>query len=626
MNRIGTNARLSQRLLSLAVLGLIPLSAEAGSVPAGGAGEPLRILGTNLGDTSVSHGGLPPAVGVASYQVMRASRRHPELSDGFGYTYHHSPDLLFWNERFHVAWKSNPKDEDVPPGHILWTTSRNGVDWEFPRLLFPTIEVGDGRATEWGARSYLRLASNGRLLAVAGFRDEVVVAFAVREIHRDGRFGPIYWIFRDPERATRAHDGLLPVYTESGDLGFVAACQETLRDRLFLEQAYDYGRFLERDKRMPWHERLNPEKRFGFGKAFSFCTRPDGAILAVAKLAWATLSFDAGETWTKPVQPKTLNVSRSKIWAQRTSDSRYALVYDPVTPGDSPRWPLVIVTGEDGVEFRDMRTVHEEVPRRRYLGLHKNMGPQYVRGIWPPNGGPPDDDLWLVYSVNKEDIWVSRVPVPVRTDAVGAVDDDFETSGADGLAPAWNVYSPLWAPVRVVRVPEGQNRALQLEDRDPYDSARVTRLFGSRGKARISFRVMADPDRGGRLEAEVVGPNRLPAVRLAWEADGRLTLDGEIAWMNVGRYSASRWVSVEIHADVETQRHSLSIDGKMVLPDARFAHRVDSLEGLTFRTGSMESWIPPPGEDSKYWDVSVEESTDHSIDTSTYYVDEVRVR
>jgi hypothetical protein len=460
---------------------------------------------------------------------------------------------------------------------------------------------------------------------VAGFRDGEVAAFAVREIGRGGTLGSTYWIFLDPERTTREHDTLFPSYTESDDPGFVEACAETLGDPLFLEQAYDNGRFLALDRRMPWHQLLNPEKKFGFGKAFSFCRRPDGAILGVAKLAWATLSFDSGKTWTRPVQPSTLNVSRSKIWAQRTSDSRYALVYDPIPPGDSPRWPLVIVTGDDGVTFQDMRTVYEDVPRRRYRGRAKNMGPQYVRGIWPANGAPPGKDLWLVYSVNKEDIWVSRVPVPVQVDAVGDVDDDFEAARSQGLVPAWNVYSPVWAPVRVVDVPDTTNRALRLQDRDPYDSARATRLFESRTKARVRFRVSAVPGDGGRLEVEVVGRKGVPAVQLALEAGGRLTVRDGTRQVEVGRYQAARWVPVDVRADSQTQRFSLSIDDKQVLLDGRFANRVDRLERLTFRTGAKELWIPPPGEDSKHRDTSVDEATDHPIDTSTYYIDDVKL-
>jgi hypothetical protein len=137
---------------------------------------------------------------------------------------------------------------------------------------------------------------------------------------------------------------------------------------------------------------------------------------------------------------------------------------------------------------------------------------------------------------------------------------------------------------------------------------------------------MADPKGGRGLQAEVVGPKGVPAVLLELTPDGRITLGDGSEAVEVGRHSASRWVSVEVDADAESQRYSLSIDGKKTSPDGPFLNRVDSLERITFRTGSREVWIPPPGEDSKYRDVSVDESTDRPIETSTYYIDDVTVR
>src|SRR4051794_8359508 len=44
-------------------------------------------------DPARADGGLAPAVGVQSFQVFRASRDVPELSDGYGWTYHHHVDM-----------------------------------------------------------------------------------------------------------------------------------------------------------------------------------------------------------------------------------------------------------------------------------------------------------------------------------------------------------------------------------------------------------------------------------------------------------------------------------------------------------------------------------------------------
>ena len=98
------------------------------------------------------------------------------------------------------------------------------------------------------------------------------------------------------------------------------------------------------------------------------------------------------------------------MWGQRTSDGRYALVYNP---HPVERFPLVVVHGDDGVRFSGMRVVFGDKPPLRYPGLHKVPGPQYVRGIseWSSDGSWKDSAMWVCYSVNKEDIWVSRVPL-----------------------------------------------------------------------------------------------------------------------------------------------------------------------------------------------------------------------
>ena len=63
--------------------------------------------------------------------------------------------------------------------------------------------------------------------------------------------------------------------------------------------------------------------------------------------------------------------------------------------------------------------------------------------------------MWLAYSVNKEDIWVSRIPVPLQTEGTG-----------------WNFYVPKWADASV----DKSDDQLRLEDHDPYDYARADRV------------------------------------------------------------------------------------------------------------------------------------------------------
>jgi hypothetical protein len=131
------------------------------------------------------------------------------------------------------------------------------------------------------------------------------------------------------------------------------------------------------------------------------------------------------------------------VWGQRTKDGRFAVLYNPANDG-THRWPLAIVTGEDGIVFDQMLAVHGEVAPRRYIGHAKDFGSQYMRGISEGNGDPPGTDLWITYSGNKEDIWISRIPVPVRYKVEGAVQDSFDALQVNGKIPDWNIYRPRW--------------------------------------------------------------------------------------------------------------------------------------------------------------------------------------
>src|SRR5207249_7522293 len=108
-----------------------------------------------------------------------------------------------------------------------------------------------------------------------------------------------------------------------------------------------------------------------------------------------------------------------------------------------------------------------------FQGLRIAVRPGHPR----KEGDPPGNDMWLTYSGNKEDIWISRVPVPIRYKIEGPVEDTFDSLTVGGKIPDWNIYAPRWAPAGIAAFPNARNRSLQLEDKDPYDYARAVRVF-----------------------------------------------------------------------------------------------------------------------------------------------------
>jgi hypothetical protein len=113
------------------------------------------------------------------------------------------------------------------------------------------------------------------------------------------------------------------------------------------------------------------------------------------------------------VRPVSLVTGMGKVWGQKLSDGRYALIYNP---DGSRRWPLALLTSDDGITFSHPVALHGDLPGKRYEGANKSPGASYHRGLskWNNDGSWKDKALWLVYSLNKEEIRVIRVPVPVK--------------------------------------------------------------------------------------------------------------------------------------------------------------------------------------------------------------------
>ena len=503
----------------------------------------------SLVDPTLADAGLPPAVGVQSYQIFRASKAIPEITDRKGWTYHHHVDMACWRGWLYVGWNSCERDEDVWPSRELYSTSIDGVHWTDPVELFP-----QGIST--ALRMYFFLAPNGRMLAIAGLRtstDDIEenkkAGLVVREIRKDHTLGDVLLLQQSGSSTAN-----LPEYQISTDEEFVNACRCVLANRIFLEQQ-DRGRLLG-ERRMKWHDASawpggqvpGDSEKWVCGKAFSFFTQPDSTRVGLCKMGYVTTSTDDGEHWSMPIIPPSLVTGKAKVWSQQTSDGRYALVYNPSRKN---RYPLIIVTSDDGRHFCNMRIVQGELPVQRYPGKFRSIGPQYVRGIseWSNDGSRSDNVMWLVYSMSKEDIWVSRVPLPLKADERRERIEGFDD---------WNLYVPKWASAQI------NGGEMRLENRDPYDYVRAARVFRESKRVKVSFELESN----GHLEIELLpkfGSAR--PVTIVNPGDGR----------------------IEIDADAERGVYSMWLDGEKTMTDCQFDQPVDALHRISFRTGAYRN-------------------------------------
>ena len=64
-------------------------------------------------------------------------------------------------------------------------------------------------------------------------------------------------------------------------------------------------------------------------KRLNFFHRKDGTLVGISKNGFTIVSTDEGKSWTPPAVPPTLLTNNAKVWVQKTSDDRYAMVYNP---------------------------------------------------------------------------------------------------------------------------------------------------------------------------------------------------------------------------------------------------------------------------------------------------------
>ena len=243
--------------------------------------------------------------------------------------------------------------------------------------------------------------------------------------------------------------------------------------------------------------------------------------------------------------------------------------------------------------FDDLLCLDGEVSPIRYQGIHKPVGSQYFRGIAEGNGDPPGSQMWVTYSMNKEDIWATRVRVPIRGSVDEPLREDFERARDAADLELWNLHVPKWAPISVVDDPlsVSPNRCLELRDEDPYEYALAERVFPESKTLALSFRVLPQQIGHGVLYVELQGPRSERPLQLRFDPEW-LSLDlGRVGVEPVG-IGPGRWLSVGIRADAGTQSYDLSINGEPVRRGVRFATRVDSLQRLVFRTGPWRGEVP----------------------------------
>lgn len=552
--------------------------------------DTVHYTGSTLVNVDYHHGQLAPAVGVHNIQVFRANREHPELAGGTNWTYNHAPMIAYWNNQFYLHFLSDPVGEHIPPGQTFLVTSKDGYHWSKPVIIFPPVKIPDGTTKEGRMevakdvysvnhqRMGFYVSKKNRLLTLAYYgivlgagddpNDGLGMGRAVREIYKDGSYGPIYFLRYN--KKWNQTNSAFPIYSSSKDKGFVKACNEILNNPLQVQQWVE-----EADRDDP----IIPLKKDL--KAFCWYHLPDGRVVGFWKNGLTSISLDEGKTWVyNPLRAPHVVNGNAKMWGQKTSDGKYATVYNP----SEFRWPLALSVSKDGLNFTNLLLVNGEITSMRYGGAYKSYGPQYIRGIIEGNGRPPDGNVWVTYSMNKEDIWVATIPVPITDKVTSDINEVFNEMQNGKELTYWNYNSGLWTPVTIEKTGTG-TKALTLHDWDPFDYARAERIIPSSKRLITEFTVIPEQDNNGWMDIEFTDCKGTAGVRLSFDSAGSIITKAGYRNKSLVKFKAGEQYNFRVELNTDTRFYTVSINGKN--SQGLFFAPLSSIDRVVFRTGPM---------------------------------------
>lgn len=340
--------------------------------------------------------GLSSATGTETFTVFKPSATADHYANGVA--------LVGFKGYLYCQWQSSAIHEDSSDTWVAFSRSADGKTWSVPAriagpgssdyktsggwwvngdTLVAYVNVWKSSTSPRGGNAFYATSTDGTtwsaLKALPMSDGTAMNGIVEQDPHAlpDGRI----------VNAAHFQPGLLvsPIYTDdkSGIRGWKRASYTNLA------VASDVSRELEP----------------------SWFRRGDGAVVMVFRdqnttyTKLASVSTDRGASWSTTVQT-AMPDSRAKQSAGNLPDGTAFLVSNPVT--GKRRSPLVVTLSKDGQTFDKawvLRKGGADLQAQKYAGKAKTLGYSYPKStIW--NGF-----LVAGYSVNKEDVQVTRVPV-----------------------------------------------------------------------------------------------------------------------------------------------------------------------------------------------------------------------
>ncbi len=347
--------------------------------------------------------------------------------DGEKSAYAHHPFITWFHGRYYVIWSGGFRNEDDCGQRVMMSRSADGIRWETP---FPAVEPFSCGGPDRVLTACGFYTDGEKLTAYVGvyrYRPSLVVkdpAYPVgrRPFEDAGHLDTaLYYVTTDDGECWTAPApvGLSmvanhsPVTVSSGRLiipGNIMFPYSDEKDgHSGFRTAGIYGDYFKGKPPVDDSESIRAVTKARGWNASLIC---EGSLYEIGGLLrmllrsnsgtlWCAESRDNGATWGDPY-PTEFTDCGSKFRCGRLPDGRYYCVSNP-EPG--ARLPLTISLSEDGEAFDIAYVLRDEPCAMRFPGFGKG-------GVYAyPDVLIRDGSLFIVYSVQKESIGITRVPL-----------------------------------------------------------------------------------------------------------------------------------------------------------------------------------------------------------------------
>ena len=372
------------------------------------------------------------------------------LQPGTG-AYAMSPMLSFLNGRFLATWKLSVSSEDEPGQRVMWAQSTDGVSWDTSsdgrsNELFPSMNATENPRVALFAEPTLLI--NGRVYAASSptqfclYPDQYQGLLLLRRVYDDapGSFGPLFWAaasippgfgeasarnnvtsLTQQDAQTRADIATLtpasasPPCATDGSTSKCEFCRGGCQDwRVALNVSS-----LE-NERSHW--------RVPGSDADVLLYRSHNRVL------YASVRASVGAAWPVPaptnITDDVANFNAGNFPASAGLDGRPFLVSNALIT--LLRDPLFLSTAPDGYAFTTTAAIGScedaavfASPAQPWGCMYREQGGAKEGGLQYPQAlvvaePPAAAGFYVIVSLNKEDIWISRTPLSALPGYVAA--------------------------------------------------------------------------------------------------------------------------------------------------------------------------------------------------------------